>query len=79
MSVYKSGSTKLMPFKPSLRTPKMRVDVLTDNLNRIVYMIVTVGKKETPVKLKNGNIKQAWKEVKEICEKALKSQNSRQK
>lgn len=71
MAVYKVGSTKLEPFKPGMKTKKLNISVVTDNLNRIQSIDVefTGVKKSFSAK---DSINKAWKEVEKYFEKALK-------
>jgi len=71
MAIYKVGSTKLEPFKPGMKTDKLKINVTTDALNRIESIDVEfTGVKET---FKTGSsIKGAWKKVENYFQKVSK-------
>lgn len=79
MAIYKVGSTKLEPFKPGLKTEKITISVVTDNLNRI--QSIEVEDKLTQVKERfefKASINEAWKKAENFFEKALMANKTRQ-
>lgn len=77
MTIYKVGSTKLEPFKPSMKTEKLKVVVVTDSLNRIQGIDVefTGVKKSFTAET---SINEAWNQVEKYFEKALMANKTRQ-
>jgi len=79
MAVYKVGSTKLEPFKPGLKSSKLKISVVTDNLNRIQFIEIEDNFTQVKEIVKfGGRKKEAWGQVEKIFEKALKDNKTRQ-